>query len=35
MSRTELVKEISDNGIVAVVRTKHPDRLIKIAEAIY
>ena len=35
MSREEIVKNIIDNGVVAVVRTKHPDKLIKIAEAIY
>ncbi|UCH66297.1 MAG: bifunctional 4-hydroxy-2-oxoglutarate aldolase/2-dehydro-3-deoxy-phosphogluconate aldolase [Ignavibacterium sp.] len=34
MSRTEIVKEISNNGVVAVVRTKHPDKLLRIAEAI-
>jgi 2-dehydro-3-deoxyphosphogluconate aldolase/(4S)-4-hydroxy-2-oxoglutarate aldolase len=35
MSRLEIVNEMKDNGVVAVVRTKHPDKLIKIAEAIY
>jgi 2-dehydro-3-deoxyphosphogluconate aldolase/(4S)-4-hydroxy-2-oxoglutarate aldolase len=35
MSRVEIVKEIVDNGVVAVVRTKHPNKLIKIVEAIY
>jgi 2-dehydro-3-deoxyphosphogluconate aldolase/(4S)-4-hydroxy-2-oxoglutarate aldolase len=35
MSREEIVKCIIDNGVVAVVRTKHPDKLIKIIEAIY
>ena len=35
MPRTELVNEMKDNGVVAVVRTKHPDKLLKIAEAIY
>ncbi len=35
MSREEIVKNLIDNGIVAVVRTRHPDKLIKIAEAIY
>ncbi len=35
MSRVEIVKEIINNGVVAVVRTKHPDKLIKIVEAIY
>jgi 2-dehydro-3-deoxyphosphogluconate aldolase/(4S)-4-hydroxy-2-oxoglutarate aldolase len=35
MSRSKIVKEISDNGVVAVVRTKHADKLIRIAEAIY
>ena len=35
MSRAELVKEMKNNGIVAIIRTKYPDKLIKIAEAIY
>ncbi|MBE0572124.1 MAG: bifunctional 4-hydroxy-2-oxoglutarate aldolase/2-dehydro-3-deoxy-phosphogluconate aldolase [Ignavibacteriaceae bacterium] len=35
MSREEIVKYIIDNGVVAVVRTKSPDKLIKIVEAIY
>ena len=35
MSRAELVKEIKNNGIVAIIRTKYPDKLIKIAEAIF
>ena len=35
MSRAEIVKEIKNNGIVAIIRTKHPDKLIKIAEAIF
>ena len=35
MSRFVIVKELSDNGVVAVVRTKHPDKLLRIAEAIY
>jgi len=34
MSRAELVKEMKNNGIVAIIRTKYPDKLIKIAEAI-
>ncbi|UCH64534.1 MAG: bifunctional 4-hydroxy-2-oxoglutarate aldolase/2-dehydro-3-deoxy-phosphogluconate aldolase [Ignavibacterium sp.] len=34
MSRTEIVNEIIESGVVAVVRTKHPDKLIRIAEAI-
>ena len=35
MSRAELVKEMKNNGIVAIIRTKYPDKLIKIAEAIF
>jgi len=35
MSREEIVKNIIENGVVAVVRTKHPDKLVRIAEAIY
>jgi len=34
MTRAEIVKEIKNNGIVAIIRTKYPDKLIKIAEAI-
>jgi len=35
MSRAEIVKNIIDNGVVAVIRTKHPDKLLRIVEAIY
>jgi 2-dehydro-3-deoxyphosphogluconate aldolase / (4S)-4-hydroxy-2-oxoglutarate aldolase len=35
MTRAEIVKEIKNNGIVAIIRTKYPDKLIKIAEAIF
>ena len=35
MFREEIVKKMIANGVVAVVRTKHPDKLIKIVEAIY
>jgi 2-dehydro-3-deoxyphosphogluconate aldolase/(4S)-4-hydroxy-2-oxoglutarate aldolase len=35
MSRAEIVKNIIDNGVVAVVRTKQPDKLLRIVEAIY
>lgn len=34
MSRSEIVDEIIKSGVVAVVRTKHPDKLIRIAEAL-
>ncbi|MFZ2322390.1 MAG: bifunctional 4-hydroxy-2-oxoglutarate aldolase/2-dehydro-3-deoxy-phosphogluconate aldolase [Ignavibacteriaceae bacterium] len=35
MSREEILKKIIEYGVVAVVRTKQPDKLIKIIEAIY
>lgn len=35
MSRAEIVKNIIDNSVVAVIRTKHPDKLLRIIEAIY
>ena len=35
MSKEEIVKNIIDNGVVAVLRTKHPDKLIRIVEAIF
>ncbi|MBK7629538.1 MAG: bifunctional 4-hydroxy-2-oxoglutarate aldolase/2-dehydro-3-deoxy-phosphogluconate aldolase [Ignavibacteriales bacterium] len=35
MSREEIVKNIIDNVVVAVVRTKHPDKLIRMVEAIF
>lgn len=35
MTRSEIVKSVLDSKVVAVVRTKYPDRLLKIAEAIY
>ncbi len=35
MSRIEIVKNIIANGVVAVVRTKQPEKLIRIIEAIY
>lgn len=35
MSRDDIVKNIIDNSVIAVVRTKHPDKVIRIAEALY
>lgn len=35
MNRSEIIKDILESKIVAVVRTKFPDKLLRIAESIY